>query len=295
MNQGEDDAPNKTLAPTAEELVGWPRICYRELSILFDSAHEGLVPFIEHELEPLGRNLLRGLDLRSAGFDLAALGFYAVDRARGVERPLILPSEQALSRAMSRWSLSPESVDLFLERTFDLVGDALARRHGHVVASELIQEAVDIYRPVRHEALRRLITGPTPLRPALWPTRYLAAPALWSAASLISGVRVTGAEKTARRVVLEALERAGVDTSRLRPPKRRLRRLALGAALSLLGAAVGSTAAYHAAHTLELYTAQLNDIEDILLLGFAQSQPEVTYGEGLLSLLERLQRYRPEL
>jgi hypothetical protein len=194
---------------------------------------------------------------------------------------------------MSRWSLSPEAVDLFLERTFDLVGDALARRHGHVVASELIQEAVDIFRPVRYEALRRLITGPTQLRPALWPTRYLAAPALWTAASVASGVRVTGAEKTARRVVLEALARAGVDTSRLRPPRRRLRRMMLGAALSLLGAAVGGTVAYHAADTLALYTAHLNDIEDLLLLGYTQREPEQKYGEGLLSLMGRLQGYTP--
>lgn len=283
--------PSPLIPPSPDALEGWSRVCYRELTALFDAAHEGLPLFVKEELHPLGPNLLRGLDVRALAFDVAALGFYAVDRAQGVERPLILPSEQALCRSFSRWSLGPDALDMFLARTFDLLGDALARRHGHVVASELIEEAVDRFKPVRDEVVRRLIVGPPRLRPAQWPTRYLTAPMLWGAAWLLLGGR-GGGERAARRVVEEALRKLGFDTTGLKPPRRILRRLALAGAMGLLGAAVGSAAFYHAAGALSQYTAHLEGIEDLLLFGATQDDPERAYGPGLLALVSALEAHQ---
>lgn len=276
-----------------DALQGWGRVCHRELTVIFDAAHEGLHAFVTQELAPWPRNFLRALDLRTAFMDAVALGFYAADRRQGYGHALILPSEQDHARAFARWCLGTESVELFLARTFDLVGDALARKHGHAMASELVEDAVDRFEPVRREVVRRLLTGPSKLRPALWPTRYLAAPALWGAAWLVFGGRQPSAERVAREVVVEALGRLGQDTEGIVKPPHHARRLALAGLLCVVGATLGASALYRALDTSAIYQAHLEDLEDLLLFGAPQRAPQEVHGPGLLTLLAELEAWRP--
>lgn len=275
---------------TISELSRWQSLCHDELAVLFDAAHEGLTPFLEAELLPLHKNLLRAADLPTNILDVAAMSAWGVRRMQGHRSPVILPSERRMARAFARWCLGPEAVDGFVVRTFDLVGDALARRVGHAQASELCEDAADMYLPTRREALRRVLVGPEVLRVLSGPGTYFATPMLAGAASMLLGPSDRLDPETLT-LVRAALMRLGVPTRAQARPGDKLRRLALTTGLSILGAGVITTSAYHFVDLHGIYARHLESIEDILLFG--QTAHDGTdcpsYGPGLLELLSKLE------
>ena len=276
---------------TITELTRWQSVCHDELAILFDAAHEGLTPFLEAELLPLRKNLMRAANLPTNLLDVAAVGIWGVRRLQGERRAIVLPSERRQARSFARWCLGPDAVDGFVIRTFDLVGDALARRIGHAQASELCEDAADSYLGTRREALRRVLVGPEVLRLLSGPGMYFATPMVAGAASLVLGPSERLDQETL--VLLRAaLARLGVPVRTLPRPGDRLRRLMLSQALSILGAGVVSTAIYHFVDLHGIYTRHLESIEDIVLFGQTDHDgaDKPRYGPGLLQLVGELER-----
>ncbi len=276
---------------TINELTRWQRLCHDDLAVLFDAAHEGLTPFLEAELLPLHKNLLRAANVPTSVLDMAALGVWGVRRLQGERRPIVLPSERRMSRAFARWCLGPDAVNGYANRTFNLVGDALARRVGHAQASELCEDASDAYLPTVREALRRVLVGPETLRALSGPGTYFATPLIAGAGSMILGGPERLDAETLTLVRL-ALMRLGVPTRHEPRAGDTLRRLALTAGLSVLGAGVISTATYHFVDLHGIYTRYLESIEDVLLFGQTDHDgtDRPTYGPGLLEIVGRLER-----
>lgn len=192
-----------------------------------------------------------------------------------------------MARAFARWCVGPESLELYLQRTFDFVADAVARLCGADRATALVVEAIRAFEPVHREAMRRLAVGPRLLRVMVGPGRYLTAPMAWSGAWALNGA---ARRRSAVRAVLSEVARETGRASRHPGLGRRMGRAVGLAGLGVLGAGITSVVVHRALDVEALYTNLLDEVEALLLYGSVSEDPgERGYGVGLVDLMIRLE------
>jgi len=265
----------------------WAATCAREVAWLMEGAREGVPRFVELELRPFGKNLLRAVNVTLVARDLYRIANHLgeVFLAPHEPAPLVLASEEHLARAFSRWCIGPDSLNLFIAETFTFLYDALERRHGEEVADRRIREAIERFAPVRLEVLRRLAVGPRVVRVLTGPTAHMAVPAVWAAARVSLGQRRVqdGLQERHLAERLGAVFGAEVQPSGALPEPILA---ALAGLAVIVGASATATAGYRLLPMQAQYTELLNEAEYLLLDGFIDE--DAPLGAGLLEVVARL-------
>lgn len=263
--------------------TAWAEICKTEFQALFDDAESGIDLFVELELTPLSKSLLRALDLKTLLHDVVIVGEGATVLARTGEWPTpLLESEFRLSEAFARWCIGPVGLDLFINQTMGLLQDALARRHGRERAQELIDGAIESFGAVRANALHHLARGPRTVSLVCGPSSYLVAPAVWLAVSTLAGAGRRERERTETRYGRALRGLIGA------PPRKRLAqaRAATAGLLTVATAAVAATVGTRITEPAEDYRHLLVEVETMILTGgFDDKEP---VGMGLLEIVASL-------
>lgn len=260
----------------------WAEICTTEIQTLFDDAESGVDPFVEYELAPLSKNLLRAVNLRTLLLDLGSLTEGATASTKREDgATFLLESEFQISKAFARWCIGPVALDLFINQTFGLLQDALGRRHGVDRARELIAEATERLAPTRTMAMHELAKGPVLIRVLSGPGSYLVAPALWLGASLVVGAGRRERERT------ESMLSKLIGTAISNHDEQAWMRAAAGGLMSVATAAVIASVGYRVARTGDMYRRFLVDIETLICTG-ARSDEDEPVGPGLLAIVSDL-------
>lgn len=277
-------SPRQAEAP--DWLSAWGRICYDTLDARFAQAHQRLPRYVAAELHDLEEHLAQALELPLVVKDLQA--FAQHDGGAADLSSLVLPSEAQRAERFARLCMDPDALDAHLLQTFNLVTDALARRHGEARALALSRQAWRDFSPVRREALRRLRVGPPWLRPFLGPPRFLAGPLGWGVWWVIdAGAR----RRSAVRAVLRDVSPAFADGDRLRRGwQGELARGVWFGGLCVLAGGLTSALACRLLDVERMVADMLDEVEELLLFGSLSDDPLApSYGEGLLALLARLE------
>lgn len=268
----------------------WASTCANEVAWLMEGAREGVPQFVDLELRPLGKNLLRAVNVTLAARDLYRIANHLGEIFLGPRpsTPLILASEEHLARAFSRWCVGPESLNLFLAETFSFLYDALERRHGAERTEARVREAIERFAPVRLEVLRRLTVGPRAVRVLSGPTAHMAVPALWAASSVTIGQRRADEALRGQDLAERVRRSLGVEVQPEGAMPEPVKIAFVGLAM-IVGASAAATVGYRMLPMEQQYTDLLDEVEYLLLDGFIEKDDEQeVFGPGLLEIVARL-------